>query len=138
MTNEIAKTDQWREVAQRMLPELQSEIAEAETPMRLWIEIVFHFDAAYEEPRNESLIKRVYGYADWCLEQDIGERAQEHLPTCVVVCFWEHIPTCKAAREDMPRWFPYEEILANEHFFRYLLEDREWEELKELYAGKKS
>jgi len=136
MANGLANTDQWREVALRMLPEFQSDIAEAETPMRLWTELIFHFDEAYEEPKEEDLIRRIYSYADWCLEQDAGESAADHLPTCVAVCFWEHIPTCKAAREDMPRWFSYEELLANEHFFKYELEAEEWEELKQLYGGK--
>ena|SRR5437870_6656644 len=138
MTNELAKKEHWREAAQRMLPEFQSEIAGAETPMGLWTEIIFHFDDAYEEPRNEDLIERIYGYADWCLEHDVGESAADHLPTCVAVCFWEHIPICKAAREDMPRWFSYEDFRANEHFFKYRLETEEWEELKQVYKGKES
>jgi hypothetical protein len=126
--------EEWREVAINMLPELQSEAGEAESPMSLWLEIVYKFDDAYESPRNEEFIKRVYAYADWCLEQKGGETASEHLPTCVVTCFWEHIPTCKSAREDMPRWFSFDEVMANEHFFKYLITEEEFEELKGLYV----
>jgi len=122
----------------KMLPELQSEIIGSETPMSLWVEIPYYFDEAYEEPRNESLIERIYQYADWCLGQDKGETAEEHLPTCVVTCFWEHIPTCKAARDDMPRWFSFEEVMANKHFFEYLLTEEEFEELKEIYSNKEN
>ena len=117
----------------KMLPEIQSEIEDAESPMALWIEIVFYFDEAYEEPKNSDFIRRVYGYADWCLGQDIGETADEHLPTCVVTCFWEHIPTNKAARDDMPRWFSFEDVMANKHFFEYLLTEEEIKELKAVY-----
>src|SRR5205085_11992801 len=95
----------WQKVAMQMLPELQLKIIEAENPMSLWVEIIFYFDEAYEEPKNEDFIRRVYEYADWSLNQDVGETAAEHPPTCVVVCFWEHIPTYKPARDDMPRWF---------------------------------
>jgi hypothetical protein len=129
---------EWQEVAMKMLPELQSEIIGSETPMSLWVEIPYYFDEAYEEPRNESLIERIYQYADWCLDQDKGETAEEHLPTCVVTCFGEHIPTCKAARDDMPRWFSFEEVMANKYFFEYLLTEEEFEELKEIYSNKEN
>ena len=124
----------WRQVAQRIFPELQPEVEAAESPMSLWLEIVYKFDTAYETPIDEDFIRRVYEYADWCLQQEGGEDAREHLPTCVVTCFWEHIPTVKAAREDMPRWFTLEEVIANQHFFKYLLTDDEFEEVKNLYA----
>lgn len=126
---------EWQHIALQMLPELHSEIESAETPVSLWLEIVFCFDEAYENPRNEDFIRRVYGYADWCLMQPGGETAEEHLPTCVCTCFWEHIPTLKAARDDMPRWFTFEDFMANQHFFKYLLSDREFEDLKRLFAG---
>lgn len=125
---------EWRAVAINMLPELQSEAEESESPMGLWVEIVYKFDDAYEVPRNEDLIKRIYAYADWCLKQEGKPTAAEDLPTCVVTCFWEHIPTCKAARDDMPRWFSFDEIIANQHFFKYLITDEEFEELKALYV----
>jgi hypothetical protein len=95
--------NEWQSVARETLPELQSEIMAAKTPMALWTEIVFAFDEAYDEPKNDDFIQRVYRYADWCLERDMGETAAEHLPTCVSICFWEHIPTNEAARRDMPR-----------------------------------
>ena len=134
---EIEEVEEWQEVAMQMLPELRSKIETAETPMSLWLEIVFSFDEAYEEPRNEDFIKRVYGYADWCLSHAVGETAAEHLPTCVAICFWEHIPTTKAARDDMPRWFSFEDVIANQHFFRYHLSDEEFEDLKGLYRRSK-
>lgn len=120
-----------------LLPELQSEIEEAERPMALWTEIIFYFDEAYEEPRNDDFIRRVYAYAAWGLEQDVGETADEHLPTCIAICFWEHIPTYKPARNDMPRWFSFEEVIANEHWFRASLSDEEFEELKGVYSNLK-
>ena len=126
--------ENWQQVALQMFPELRLEIEEAESPMSLWLEIVYNFDIAYERPRNEDFIRRVYEYADWCLQQEGGEDAGEHLPTCVVTCFWEHIPTSKAAREDMPRWFPLDEVIANQHFFKYRLTEEEFEEIKNLYS----
>lgn len=101
--------------------------------MALWIEIVYYFDKSYEKPVNESFIKRVYEFQNWCLEQDGGETAAEHLPTCVTTCFWEHLPTNAAARKDMPRWFTLEDILSNQHFFSYSLTDENFRDLLDLY-----
>ena len=116
------------------MPEIKDDILESDNPMYFWTMIVLAFDAAYEEPRNESFIKRVYDYEEWCLTQDEGETAGEHLPTCVATAFWEHIPITNASRQDMPRWFSLDEVLANQHFFRYYLSDENFEELIDLYS----
>ncbi len=103
--------------------------------MGLWTEIFFNFADAYMEPKNEDFIKRVYEYADWCLGQESEEDARFHLPTCVCICFWENIPTCKEARDDMPRWFSLDEVIGNQHFFKYLITDDEFEGIKRLYLN---
>lgn len=125
---------EWKRKALEILPEIKDDILESDNPMYLWIMVVLAFDEAYEEPRNESFIKRVYDYEEWCLEQDEGETAEEHLPTCVVTAFWEHIPTNQAAREDMPRWFSLEDVLANQHFFSYHLTDENFQDLVDSYS----
>lgn len=125
---------QWRTKAFEILPEMRREISESEDPMQLWIEINMHFEDAYVEPRNESLIRRVYEYEAWCLTQDGGETAGDHLPTCVSICFWEHIPTNTAARKDMPRWFSLDDVLAYQHFFGYCLSAGNFEELIDSYS----
>jgi len=128
---------EWKSKAIELLPEIKTEILESETPMQLWIEIVLAFDEAYEEPRNESLIKRAYEYQNWCLEQDEGDTASEHLPTCVAIVFWEHIPTNTEARKDMPRWFTLEDVLSNHHFFSYHLSDENFDYLIDLFPKSK-
>lgn len=124
---------EWKSKALELLPEIKPEILDSDNPMQLWIEIVLYFDKAYEEPRDEGFIKRVYQYQGWCLEQDKGETADEHLPTCVVTVFWEHIPTNPAARRDMPRWFTLDDVLSNRHHFSYHLTDENFKELVNLY-----
>jgi hypothetical protein len=129
--------NEWQSMAMETLPEMESDIMEAETPMALWVQIVYAFDEAYEQPQNDDFIKRVYQYADWCL-QDVGETAEEHLLTCVAICFWEHIPTNEAARRDLPRWYSWEHVMANEHFFTHQLADDELADLKQVYAAANS
>ena len=126
--------ENWKRKAVELFPEIQGEISEADNPMGLWIEIAFWFDEAYVEPRNEDFIRRVYRFEEWCLEQDEGSTAAEHLPTCVVTAFWEHIPTNPLAREDMPRWFSIEEVNANRHIFEYLLDEGNFDELANMYS----
>ena len=126
---------EWRSKALELLPEMSEEIHDAESPMALWIDIVFEFDQAYLHPRDEDFIRRVYEFESWCLEQDGGETADEHLPTCVVVTLWEHIPTNPDARKDMPRWFSLDDVIANSHFFSYHLDSGNFESLLDDYKN---
>jgi hypothetical protein len=126
--------NEWQSMAMQLLPEMQSDVLRAETPMALWAELVHAFDEAYEQPKNDDFIKRVYRYADWCLTHDVGETAEQHLPTCVAICFWEHLVTNEAARKDMPRWITWDDVMANKHFFISHLSDGEFADLKRIYA----
>lgn len=124
----------WRAKALEMLPELAKEIAAVDNPMWAWIEICFAFQDAYKEPRNEDLIRHIYGYADWCLEHGHRDKdAERDLLTCVAVCFYESIPNHKASREDMPRWFSLEEVLAMKETFSYHLNPDEFDLLIKLF-----
>jgi hypothetical protein len=46
-----------------------------------------------------------------------------------MVAFYEHIPQSKAAREDMPRWFRYDDVARSRSVFAYHIGDREFEDL---------
>ena len=119
----------WKHKALELFPEMGFEIGEADNPMALWLDIQFEFFEAYKEPRRDDFVRRVYEFESWCMDQEGGEDAENDLPTCVVVCFWEHIPTDPAARKDMPRWFSVEEVLANAEPFSYFLTSGNFEEL---------
>jgi hypothetical protein len=121
----------WRQKADELFPELIARFEETDTPYLLWFELQTAFEQAYAStPRNESLIKRVYAYADWCCAQPRGRTAEDDLATCVAVCFYEHIPQHPAARADMPRWFKYEDFVTMEQIFRHHLTESEFNDLK--------
>jgi len=62
----MTATTPWREEAARLLPELAENARDAETPYLLWFDIRRAFEDAYgQQPRNESLIGRVYHYSAW-------------------------------------------------------------------------
>ena len=63
----------WRHEALKRLPELKADIEKTEDAMELWITITDAFKMAYFDPRNEDFIRRVYSFADWCLEQERGD-----------------------------------------------------------------
>jgi hypothetical protein len=121
----------WRHKAGEMLPELVNSFEDADTPYLLWFELHDAFKQAYEQtPRDESLIRRIYQYSDWCCDQPRGETAADDLLTCVAVCFYEHIPLHPVAREDMPRWWRAEDMAGEQSIFQYHLSDEQFSELK--------
>ncbi len=124
----------WREKAEQMFPELADRVRTAKTPYLLWFELRDAFESAYGSPRDESLIERIYRYADWCIDQPRGQTAKDDLATCVSVSFYEHIPECPAARADMPRWFLLEDVLGMEKLFRYHLSETEWQDLRRYFS----
>ena len=126
----------WRETAFELLPELGETITDPEidTPYRLWFELRHAFEEAYDaSPRDESLIGRIYQYADWCVSAPRGNNAADDLLTCACVCFYEHIPQHPAARDDMPRWISYQDFVGSEQIFRYHLIEEDFLALKQHF-----
>jgi hypothetical protein len=85
--------ERWREKAYEMFPELASRFEAGDSPYTLWFELRQAFEEAYgKTPPDESLIRRIYRYSDWCCEEPRGNTAERDLFTCVAVSFYEHIP----------------------------------------------
>jgi len=122
----------WRGAAIERLPEFRDLIARADNVMALWIALHVKFEDAYRDPRDDELIRRVYAYADWCLNARRSDDAGRDPATAVVTAFYEHIPTSPAARDDMPRWFRYEDVLRGKGVFAYLIGDEAYDHLVEF------
>jgi hypothetical protein len=124
----------WRDAAADFFPEFLMNLELTENPMQCWIDLRIAFERAYAEPRSEDLIERICGFAEWCLQQGHREpQAGEHLPTCVVVAFYPHIPALPAARADMPRRFTEEEVVLMQPVFTSHASPSEYAELLALY-----
>jgi hypothetical protein len=123
----------WRAEALKRLPEFRDKIESADSVMALWIDLSLGFARAYDErPPDESLIGRIYSFADWCERRaPRGPDAGRDPMTAVTVAFYEHIPACEAAREDMPRWFRFSEVADNREVFSYLIGDEAYGALVE-------
>lgn len=120
----------WRAEALERLPELRDMITSADTVMALWIALHEAFEKAYRaDSPDETLIGRIYSFADWCIQASRGPDAGHDPMTAVTVAFYEDIPAFKPARDDMPRWFPYEEVANNRQVFAYHIGDEEYDAL---------
>jgi hypothetical protein len=118
----------WRAAAIERLPELRHVIATADSVMALWIELRLSFEQAYRE-NNESLIARIYSFADWCVEAPRAFDAGRDPFTAALVGFYEHIPGIPEARKDMPRWFRSSEVSENKQVFAYLIGEQAYQDL---------
>jgi len=112
-------SNEWRTEAFKRFPEFHNRFEDADNPYLLWFQLRDAFAEAYEEPRNEGLIKRIYEYGDWCCSQPRGETAEDDLATCAAVCFFEHIPEIPKALDDMPRWFTRADVLKMKKLLSY-------------------
>ena len=132
-------SDTWKTEAFNRFPELHERLVDCDTPYLLWFELRDAFHAAYDDsPRDESLIKRVYEYADWCCGQPAGTTAEDDLATCVSVSFYEHIPESPAALADMPRWFSLEDVRQMQGTFTYMVGADGFQKILDVYAQRKS
>jgi hypothetical protein len=90
----------WRKEASERLPELQRIIAsrDVDSPMMLWIELKSTFqDLCEQDPPPLDLIKRLWGYAKWCMTQENGD-----VSTAAALAFGEHLLDRKSTQRILP------------------------------------
>ncbi len=130
-------SDDWKKEAIKRFPEFSEEDHSGwENPYLCWFDLIFLFEDAYKSPRNEDVIKRIYDYAFWCIQQPEGKTAEDDLGTCVAVCFLEHIPTIEEAVSDMPRWFTYDQVIYSEEVFSYMVGKEGFQKILDVYKNK--
>lgn len=122
----------WRAEAIRRFPEMRKRIEQLSSITALWIELTGPFLDAYAKQRDESLILRVYQFADYCMRLPRVADAGFDPVTAVCITFFEFLPNHKETREDMPRWLTYEEVRGSEEIFKYLIGDESYLELLEF------
>ena len=77
----------WRRQALEAFPELQTELNDAGeifSVYALWFELLSLVEDAHRT-HNEEMLRRIYGYADWCRQQS------DELGNAVAVAFYEHL-----------------------------------------------
>jgi hypothetical protein len=131
----------WLTKAAEYLPDLEDVITREQSmsgPMALWIDLHYELVKAYQvSPLNESLIRRIYDFARWCLNQPSTSDASTDLPTAVAVAFIEHLPRDRRISEDLHRWMSLESFKGFEDLFRYHLSDEEYRQFSKDFMSKK-
>ena len=117
----------WRRVAIEMLPEFRKEIAQADTPMALWVEIGFRFQDAFEKG-DEDLARRYFKYAESCL--DTAKQQPTEASTAAWCAFYEHLPDIPSLAEQLHRYMPRSRFLQVQDAFRYHTTPEEFEHLQ--------
>lgn len=125
----------WGKEAFDRFPELIGRFNDVDSPYLLWFELTHAFKEAYNAPRNDDLIARIYDFAKWCCSQSPGTTAEDDLGTCVCVCFFEHIPESPGALEDMPRWFSHSEVLVMKDTFSHMVGEEGFQRILHAYEG---
>ena len=127
--------DKWKQEATTRFPEFDETARDAwETPYLCWFDLLTALRNAYHAPRNEDLIRRIYQFAKWCNEQPRGKTAADDLPTCVAVCFYEHLPEDTNTLADMPRWFKWSEVVLMKDIFTYHTGEEGFRNIEKSFA----
>jgi hypothetical protein len=126
----------WRRVALEKIPNLRKVIEAAPNVMTLWIELQLQlaYGGLYQSSSSEKIIAGIFNYASWCL----NESHNWDTKTAVVCAFYEHLPTMKDARENLPSRLSTDDFLKLKQDFKYLLSDREHEEFVKEFMKRKT
>lgn len=123
----------WRRIALEKLPELRKQI-ETGGIYDVWIRLRDELNTLYERtPPDDSLIRRMYEYALWC----VVEARNADIASAVIVCFYEHLPTDPPIRRDVARWLSNEDFDMLRPFFGYHLSPEEVEEFAREFRRQK-
>lgn len=127
------RMESWRSKAYELFAPYRERLERAESSYQLWHELLFLFEDAYAS-NDQELIASIYSFAFWCGAQPSGNSAEDDLPTCVSVCFFEHIPEIAGALEDMPRWWPLETVQRMKQLFTYHVGEEGYARILARYA----
>lgn len=126
----------WRSKAIEVLPAQQELIAEARTPMALWIELRLAFEDAAKRNEDETL-RRILDYAFWCISPAAGELPTD-ASTAAVCAFFEHLPTDRALWPSLREWLSPSQFESVKPTFHYFLSRAEVKELTDAFYGEGS
>ena len=93
----------WRKEAFDRLPECRTLLQQEESLTVFFHEISETLYRAHLQGQHD-LIRRIYGFAQWCLDAPRGKHAADDLLTIAVVSFYEHLPTHREVRMQIGRF----------------------------------
>ena len=108
----------WRQQAFVQLPALRRQLGREKTLYGFCGELYDELCRAYEG-QNEDLIRDIFIYSKWCLNQPRNGTIANDPPTAIIVCFFEHLPEKEKVRKDLARHFSREFLISMEKVFQY-------------------
>jgi len=124
----------WRRIAIEKLPEQRDLIAKSESVGMLWVDLLFVFLKAHEEPVDEATIRGVYEFAKWTL----AESRDAEMATSTCCHFYEHLPLEPKVRARLARDMSRQEILGLSEIFKYHLTPDEHREFMQEFGRARS
>ncbi len=125
----------WRRKALEFLPQHQTLIERAESPMSLWIDLRLRF-LDHVASGEEGAVRAVLRYASWCTAEGAGTGASDTL-AAVLVSFYEDLAAERALWPRFKDWFRPNEFEALVQPFQYHPSDQQFAQLrKEFYDGR--
>jgi hypothetical protein len=109
---------EWRRLALTEFPEFRSDIERAETAHGVFFALLPALHDAYRDvPLDESMIRRVYAFADWSSAPD----RHPDVRGAAMASFYEHLPEFGPAWRDLPgRVSPERLMQIRKHLRSYL------------------
>ncbi|MCM2273680.1 MAG: hypothetical protein NDI75_02615 [Candidatus Didemnitutus sp.] len=118
----------WRKEAFDRLPECRKQLQQEKSPNLFFHELGEVLYQAHLQ-QDEDLIRRIYQYAQWCLEAPRGKDASDDLLTMVTVSFFEHLPTHREVRKEIGRFLPKSVIEGMREVFLYHGTEEKYQEM---------
>ena len=102
-------------------------IRSAKRVMALFVDLIFVFQDAHRNPRDEALIAAIYAYVNWCVTDAPRNDDAGHDPaTAAAVGFYEHLPRDKRVRANIGRYMSRQEVADLSVFFKYFITDEDF------------
>lgn len=111
----------WRRIAIEKFPQHRGLVERSKSVGMLWVDLWIIFVYAHRPPVDETTIKGVYAFADWCL----AESRDADISTSTVCHFYEHLPTESLVRRDVAKHMSRRDFLGMSEVFKYHLSPEE-------------
>lgn len=127
----------WRKKAFEQLPELGTPLQE-EDNMYSFLNDLFDSLEKATKDKKDDLIKRIYDYALWCLEEaPRGKTAEDDIFTAIIVCFFENIPLSPHIYQESYKWIPRNWFVDMKEPFLYHGSESDYQKILIQYNHKK-
>ena len=124
----------WQQHALEMWPEYAQDIQEMEEPHELWYTLWPKFLEVTNGTRDETLLRRIYAYAWWSLDQS------QDVLNAAVLDFYENLPNHPRVRAEMHRYLTIDQFDSIKEVWRYGRSDAEYaaliDDLRNIRRGK--